>query len=215
MFALVALASCEQALIKPDPASSPVSNFDLLWHTLDEKYSLFTYKNIDWQKVYNRYRPQVTDDMSEKALFEVMANMLAELKDGHISLKSDFDIALYGDWFLDYPPNYNANIIERDYLGKDYQIIPPFSTKVINGVGYIRYSSFLSLIDKETLDPLLEQYRNLPGIIIDIRNNTGGLIGNASLLAEKLGKKSAGKIRVGYQRYKAGPAHDDFTKAFR
>ncbi len=214
MFALVALASCEQALIKPDPASSPVSNFDLLWHTLDEKYSLFTYKNIDWQKVYNRYRPQVTDDMSEKALFEVMANMLAELKDGHISLKSDFDIALYGDWFLDYPPNYNANIIERDYLGKDYQIIPPFSTKVINGVGYIRYSSFLSLIDKETLDPLLEQYRNLPGIIIDIRNNTGGLIGNASLLAEKLGKKSAGKIRVGYQRYKAGPAHDDFTKAF-
>lgn len=214
LFALFALASCEQVLIQPDPASTPVNNFELLWNTMDEKYSLFTYKNIDWDEAYARYRPQVSNDMSEEALFKVMADMLYELKDGHVSLTSDFNITRNWDWFLDYPPNYNANVIERNYLGKDYQIIPPFSTKVINGVGYIRYSSFMSLIDEETLDPLLAQYRTLPGIILDIRDNTGGLISNASLLAEKLGEKTAEEVLAGYQRYKAGPGHDDFTKAF-
>lgn len=214
LLALFALASCEQVLIEPDPASNPVNNFELLWNTIDKKYSLFTYKNIKWNEVYTRYRPQVSNDMSDEALFKVMTDMLYELKDGHVNLQSNFNISRNWDWFMDYPPNYNANIIERNYLGKDYQIIPPFSTKVINGVGYIRYSSFMSLIDETTLEPLLAQYRDLPGIIFDIRNNTGGLISNASLLAEKLGEKTAEEILVGYQRYKAGPKHDDFTKAF-
>lgn len=208
------LWSCEQVLIAPDATSSPVSNFDLLWQTLDEKYSLFVYKDVDWDEVYARYRPQVSNDMSEEALFEVMDNMLYELRDGHVSLQSDFDVSRNWDWYLNYPPNYNANIIERNYLGRDYRIVPPFAAQVIKGVGYIRYSSFLTAIDKETLDPLLEQYRKLPGIIIDIRDNTGGFTHNASLLAEKLGEKTVEEIQVGYQRYKAGPAHDDFTQAF-
>ncbi len=206
--------SCEKAFIEPDPANNPVNNFELLWETVDRKYSFFTYKQIDWREAYNRYRPQVNNQMSPEALFEVMAAMLYELRDGHVNLQSEFDVARNWDWFLDYPPNYNKNIIERNYLGKDYQIITPFATKVINGVGYIRYSSFLNVIDEETLDPLLEKYRQLPGVILDVRDNTGGLMDGAILLASKLCRKTGDKVLVGYQRYKEGPSHDDFTKAF-
>lgn len=208
------LTSCEQAIIEPDPADNPVSNFELLWKTVDEKYSFFSYKDISWKEVYARYRPQVNNSMSEEALFNVMASMLYELRDGHVNLQSDFDISRNWDWFMDYLPNYNANIIERNYLGKDYQIVPPFATKEINSVGYIRYASFMSSIDEETLEKLLGRYKSMKGIIIDIRDNGGGLIAGAELLASKLAQKKEDKILVGYQRYKEGPGHDDFTKAF-
>lgn len=214
LLCLAGLVSCEKALIEPDPADSPVHNFELLWKTVDEKYSFFTYKDINWDEVYTRYRPQVNNNMSQEELFDVMASMLYELRDGHVNLQSDFDIARNWDWFMDYPPNYNKNVIERHYLGKDYKIVSPFATKEINGVGYIRYASFLSPIDEETLDQLLERYKSLKGIIIDIRDNGGGLLTGAELLASRLAQKTEDKILVGYQRYKAGPGHDDFTKAF-
>lgn len=212
---LSALTACEQALIEADPIDRPVENFNLLWTTIDEKYSFFEYKEIDWDEVYARYRPLVNDQMSEEALFGVMRNMLNELRDAHVSLISNFDVATYRDWFLDYPANYNETIIERNYLGKDYRTVIPFRTKVIRNVGYIRYSSFLAPIDGDRWNQLVDDYRNLNGVIIDIRDNVGGLLINIDTLASRLAQRSDGSEPVvGYVRYKDGPGHDDFTRIF-
>ena len=209
------LGACERLIIEPDPANNPVENFDLLWKTIDEKYSFFDYKNIDWNEVYERYRLLVSEDMSEEALFTVMADMLSELRDGHVNLVSDFDVARYSDWYFDYPANYDETIIERNYLGQDYRVVLPFATKVIRNVGYIRYSSFLNPIDGDRLDQLLDDYRGLNGVIIDIRDNTGGALVYADTLATRLAQRNGEEeLTVGYVRYKEGPAHDDFTRAF-
>lgn len=212
---LSALGACERLIIEPDPANDPVENFDLLWKTVDEKYSFFAYKNIDWDEVYERYRPLVSKGMSDEALFEVMADMLGELRDGHVSLVSDFDVARHSDWYFDYPANYNETIVERNYLGKDHRLVLPFPTQVIRNVGYIRYSSFLNPIDGDRLDQLIDDYRNLNGVIIDIRDNTGGALAYVDTLATRLAQRSGEeKITVGYVRYKEGPAHDDFTRTY-
>ena len=208
--------SCERLFIEPDPANNPVENFDLLWKTVDEKYSFFEFKNIDWDDAYRRYRPQVTEGMSEEALFEVMADMLFELRDGHVNLISDFDVSRNWDWFQDYPPNFDETILERNYLGRDFRIVSPFFTKEIRNVGYIRYASFLNVIDTDDLDRLIDGYRNLNGIIIDIRDNGGGALQNAETIAMRLAERTSDdeEITVGYIRYKDGPAHDDFTRTF-
>ncbi len=209
---VIGLSACEQALIKPNPANKPVENFDLLWKTVDEKYSYFTYKNIDWKALYGKYRPRIKDDMSEEELFRVMGDMLYELKDGHVNLVSPFDVSRNWEWYLGYPANFNETILERNYLGSDYQIARPFQTKLFNdSVGYIRYSSFLSLISEEVLDRLIKKYANTSGIIIDIRDNTGGAIAMVNVLAARFVEK---KTLMGYNRYKAGPGHNDFTKAY-
>ncbi len=212
---LSSLWACERALIEPDPDNEPVENFNLLWTTVDEKYAFFEYKNVDWDEVYQRYRPQVSDGMSEDVLFQVMDEMLAELQDGHVSLVTDFDVARYQDWYLDHPPNFDENTLEREYLGRDYRIVGPLATKVIQNVGYIRYRSFLSPIDGDRLDQLIDDYRSLNGIIVDIRDNTGGLINQVDTLATRLAQRNGEEeVTVGYVRYKDGPEHNSFTRTF-
>ena len=93
-------------------------NFETLWKILDENYCFFSYKEVDWNEVYDRYSVQIADTMNQYALFDVLADMLAELKDGHTNLYSSFDVARYWDWYQDYPPNFYEELNEK-YLGKE------------------------------------------------------------------------------------------------
>ena len=68
-------------------SDSPRGNFEALWRIFDEHYCFFSYKKaeygLDWDAVYQKYSPQFSDKMSNAQMFEVMANMLSELRDGH------------------------------------------------------------------------------------------------------------------------------------
>ena len=96
-------------------------NFDALWRTLDERYCFFVEKGeaygLDWNEVYARYRPAVTEQMNAYQLFDVMGRMLAELRDGHVNLYAPHDVARYGAWFDDFPANFNDSLARR-YLGR-------------------------------------------------------------------------------------------------
>lgn len=69
-------------------SNSPQGNFEALWKIIDEHYCFFDYKKeeygLDWDGVYNKYKVRVNDRMTNEQLFEVMADMLGELRDGHV-----------------------------------------------------------------------------------------------------------------------------------
>ncbi|HDR52942.1 MAG TPA: peptidase S41, partial [Mariniphaga anaerophila] len=69
-------ASCEKQLLEKDPINSPVNNFEYLWQDVKNKHSYFEYKSVDWNEVYNNYRPLIQGDMDDKELFAVLADML-------------------------------------------------------------------------------------------------------------------------------------------
>ena len=101
--------------------NTPQGNFEALWKIIDEQYCFLDYKQIDWNAIHDNYQPLITPGMSYDGLFEILGNMLAELKDGHVNLYSSSNMARYWDWYLDYPRNFNESIIEK-YLGRDYRI---------------------------------------------------------------------------------------------
>lgn len=204
-------AGCEKALIEPDPTNEAVANFDLLWKTVDEKYSYFDFKNIDWDSVYQVYRPMIREDMSQQELFDVMDEMLYVLQDGHVNLNSGFDVSRNWTWYLQYPQNFDYSLLERNYLGEDYEITGPFINKMIGNVAYIRYGSFMSGFSDSQMQYLIEKYKEADGIILDIRNNGGGSIA----LIEKLSSYFVQEEQLtGYVRYKNGPDHNDFTSFY-
>ena len=100
-------------------------NFEALWRIMDEHYCFFSEKEkqfgLDWNAVYQRYSKQINPQMTEEQLFEVLGNMLGELRDGHVNLITSFDIARNWSWHEDYPANLNDSLISS-YLGKDYRI---------------------------------------------------------------------------------------------
>ncbi|GAK35080.1 carboxyl-terminal protease-related protein [Bacteroides graminisolvens DSM 19988 = JCM 15093] len=75
--------------------NSPQGNFDALWTIIDEKYCFLDYKGINWDSIYTVYQKKLTPTMSDENLFEVLGDMLDELKDGHVNLYSSSDVARY------------------------------------------------------------------------------------------------------------------------
>ena len=99
LVSLVTLSSC---IDEEERADTPAGNFEALWQIIDEHYCFFDYKQqeygLDWQEVYHQYKVRVNDNMTEPQLFEVLCDMLAELRDGHVNLSSSYDYGRYWTW---------------------------------------------------------------------------------------------------------------------
>ena len=208
---LIFCSACEELWMDESPANDPINNFDILWQTVDEKYAFFEFKNINWDSVRTIYRPQVHNSMSQEALFNIMDEMLFTLRDGHVNLFSDFNISRNWEWYLNFPRNFDYNLVQQNYLGNNYYISGPMESTIIDSIGYIYYETFTSPLVADNIDFLIHRFKDLKGIIIDLRDNGGGSLGAARLLASRF----ADQKRLGYkQYYKSGPAHHEFTGAF-
>ncbi|MGV2871749.1 serine hydrolase [Colwellia sp. E150_009] len=62
------------------------TNFEFLWHTMNDYYAFFELRDIDWQGVYEEYRPQVTSTTTKHQFFEMMEEIFSQFGDGHLSL---------------------------------------------------------------------------------------------------------------------------------
>lgn len=175
---------------------------------IDEQYCFLDYKQIDWDAIHDKYQPLITPGMSYDGLFEILGNMLAELKDGHVNLYSSSNMARYWDWYLDYPRNFNESIIEK-YLGRDYRIAGGAKYTILeDNIGYIYYGDFSSGIGNGNLDEILLYLSACNGLIIDVRNNGGGNLTNATRMAQRFTNE---KVLTGYIQHKTGKGHSDFS----
>ncbi len=215
------LLACERAFIEKNPEPDNAVVFDYLWETVDEKYSFFEDKDIDWDRAKTQFRGDALRAQNSIELFNVLADMLFILEDGHVNISAGIDLSRNWQWYLDYPPNFNWDIIERNYLlpSKDYQISGPLHNTIIDSVGYIYYESFGSPVSTSLLNYIILKFEEdrinslegpVAGLIIDIRNNGGGSISNAFTITNRFAVE---KIKVADWFYKTGPEHDSFSKA--
>ena len=207
---LATLVSCVDTDERPD---TPVGNFESLWRIIDEHYCFFDYKQqeygLDWNAVYDKYKVRVNNNMTTVQLFEVLCDMLAELRDGHVNLSSSMDYGRYWTWQEAYPKNY-SDTLERHYMGTDYLIANGLHYRVLDdNIGYIRCASFETPIGEGNLDEMLSYLLFCRGLIIDIRNNGGGNLTVAERLA---GRFVHEKTLVGYMQHKTGKGHQDFSE---
>jgi len=195
------------------------NNLELLWKIIDERYCFFEEKSVDWNQVYKDYCRDRNfgsdfDPNSSWTLFETMTQMLAELRDGHVCLDNGDYTRCYSGWYSGYPENFSYSRI-RAYINQDRNSIylengTSFSI-LPESIGYIRCPSFTDKFNRYDLDKAMLRFNGLKGVIIDVRNNGGGLMSEAYLLASKFTNK---KTHVGYVRYKTGKGHNDFSDYF-
>jgi len=206
---ICAFTSCEKIVFKKDKASKDVyTNFDYLWNEVDQKYAYFEIKQVNWDEIKIRYRAQLYADMSDDSLFNVLGNMLKELKDDHTNLYSPFNVSVY-QVDLKHPQNYDSRIVREFYLNPGITITGGFTHNFIANkqVGYIRYESFMNDIKDDELDYVLNKYADTKGLILDLRSNGGGTLTNVSKL---LGRFVNEKTIVLYNRIRDGKGRNDF-----
>lgn len=204
------LSSC---IDEDEYANNPRGNFEALWRILDEHYCFFDYKKqsygLDWNAIHDKYSKQIDDGMTEGQLFEVLGNMLSELRDGHVNMYSRWDVARNWSWHEDHPANVSDTLL-RKYLGTDYRIATGMKYRILDdNIGYIRCESFANGMGAGNLDEIMLFMSACNGLIIDIRDNGGGLITSAEELAARFTNDN---LMVGYIQHKTGPGHNDFSK---
>ena len=209
---ILSLVTCSSCVSEDVPDDTPEGNFEALWQIIDRHYCFLDYKaetiGLDWAEVHQRYRARISSEMTKVQLQEVLTDMLAELRDGHVNLYTSADVSRYWHWYEDYPRNLDEEL-RRAYLGTDYKIAAGIKYRILDdNVGYMTYESFAAGVGEGNLDDVLYYLRSCQGLIIDVRGNTGGQLTYAERLSERLTNE---RLLVGYTQYKTGTGHSQFS----
>ncbi len=207
-----ALVSCVDVEELPNTTAG---NAEALWRIMDEHYCFFEEKKqelgVDWDEVHTRYSYQAENapNLSQMQLLEFLGGMIATLKDGHVNLSASFDYSREWSWKENYPANVSDTLLRR-YLGTDYKISCGIKYKILDdNTGYMRVETFEDVIGDGNIDQMLYYLAPCSRLIIDVRNNGGGLLTQAEKLAAHF---CAERTLVGYMRHKTGPGHNDFSE---
>jgi len=176
------LTSCEKLMIKPDKKETPIEIFEDFWSIYDKHYANFVVKNIDWDAVYKKYRPLVSNDMSQEQLLKVLADIYTKvLKDNHsyiqgLGKSAGVYMNVEGDrvWPTLYDYKALVTLKQDNHPFLDYGVI-----KNNEDIGFIvsknfteEFYSFSSF--KKEVDKAMLFCKDKKAIILDIRNHGGG-----------------------------------------
>ena len=205
------LGACQQSDYTYD--DTPQGNLDALWTLIDQRYCFLTYKEeqlgFRWSEIHAKYSSKLHPKMSRTQLFEVLCQMLSELKDGHVNISSSIDLGRNWSWKEDYPENLDTELRQK-YLGTDYHIGSGLKYTILpDNVAYVVYESFSDAIGEGNLSDMLNLLSLTNGMILDIRGNGGGALTNVEILSKRFTNE---KILVGYTSHKTGTGHNDFSE---
>ena len=217
-FLLLLLASCSMLLFSCQQSDyeyddTPQGNLDALWTLIDQRYCFLSYKENElgfkWEELRAKYSAKLNPKMSRVQLFEVLCQMLSELKDGHVNISTSLDLGRNWSWKEDYPENLDTEL-RQQYLGTDYHIGSGLKYTILpDNIAYVVYESFSYGIGDGNLSDMLTFLRLCNGMILDIRGNGGGELTYAERLSRRFTNE---KVLVGYMCHKTGTGHDDFSE---
>lgn len=87
-----AFSAGAQSVASVTPAVSTETNdirqktFDVVWNSVNEKHYDTTFGGVDWKKVREVYKPKAAAAVSDKDFYDVLRQMLAELKLSHFGI---------------------------------------------------------------------------------------------------------------------------------
>lgn len=205
---LLTSASCHEI---PEWKNTNRDNFLALWTIIDEHYCFFEYKDIDWEAMKAKYGKRVYADTNSRQLFDICAEMLNELQDGHVNLSASFNTSYYRNWWSDYPQNFDLRLVQENYLRFDYRQLGSLCYAILpENVGYVLVPSFEYELGEGNLDAIFSYFAVCRAVIIDVRDNGGGRMTAAEALIRRFLDHD---ITAGYMINKTGPGHNDFSKA--
>lgn len=195
--------------------------FDSMWKDYNETYALFEVRQVDWDASYKKYKPLIDNCNGDRDFFNICSQMLYELKDAHVYIKTPFDSMNSGDVNTNPEPfSLNATLEKHitDVKKCGSNIITYGRVKNNRDIGYIHICAFnygktgVSQNQNwaEEIDIALEELKNTKAIILDVRGNRGGLTGNVSRIS---GRFCSEEIVYAVSRTKNGPGKNDLGGA--
>ncbi len=200
--------------------SNPIAVFEELWLTFEQQYAGFELRKVDWDQLFDKYRPQIDKQTDQKQLFKVCCELLQELNDAHVNLIDKSGKQVNRCNSNNFP---NATNILSEFSEQAFYAIVDSNLKregfnslktsqVIgyaqsDSLGYIRISKMAE--NSKGLSQALDRLKDTKGIIIDIRLNSGG----TDHYLYQIAGRFADEKRVGHYKTERVKGTNTMTKA--
>jgi len=203
----ILVCACSGATSPADAPRDFGGQFDAVWSRYDGTYPYFDYKHVNWDSLRAVYRPRAEAATSEQELANVVRDMLAPLRDVHAWLT-----APDGSPLATYSPtafvNWRADVWQAYGRRHAWQSQPTnWVYGRIAGIPYFAFGQWNpSQISAAAVDAALEQFKDAPAMVIDVRMNGGG---NSALALSVAARFYDASRIASYVQYRNGPGHGD------
>jgi carboxyl-terminal processing protease len=221
MLLVLGIISIQNNRAHAQVVNDPERNFEFLWKALDLNYALFKAKHIDWQALYNIYRPLVTERTTDEELFAIMTKMLGHLNDNHVRLSSAtperfFEAGYLGNVFGKAGiKKLRALLSNRPVPDKHFkEALKETGDKIFaygwldDTIGYFHCNAFINAESStKAIDEIMMEFKNARALVVDVRRNSGG----DDLISKLIASRFADQKRLYMTTQdRCGPSHDDF-----
>ena len=207
----ILLFGCEK-MFTEQPANNPEAIFENLWNSFNEEYAPFEERNVNWDSLYNEFRPMINPETSEDELFSILSGLLVSLDDGHVSLTAPNREVFFSNKYrreLIGDELFSISLI-KNYLEEGFKVGDEDSYiygKIKNeDIAYIFFDYVGENFYK--LNDFLTEYENVNGYVIDLRHNTGG---DFTYCFSEIGRLTSQSRFVFRSKTKNGKGKNDFT----
>lgn len=204
--------ACEKVFFEPQPADDPEAVFEYLWQDFNDHYGPMEDRSVDWNSLYHRFGPRVQAGMSEDSLYAVLTGMLAVLDDGHVNLSAPHRPVFRSNRYfreLTGDSMFNIELVKQHYLRPGFQTGDEESYVhglIRDDIAYVWFDYVGA--NWYIMDDLLERYKDVKGLIVDLRHNQGG---DFTYAFANMGRFTRQQRLVFRSQTKNGPGPDDFT----
>jgi carboxyl-terminal processing protease len=205
---LILMTSCENLIVNEKVSAEQQSNFDLLWDDFDRNYAGFTVRDMDWDSAYLYSKEAIDAGLSEEAFKSLMINLLLSFEDIHVQFVDQHNNRT--GYKANNPNSVNWIGSLENYIDYRYENKVFTWGQVKNeNFGYLHIRTFNEgfFSDFAQIDQVLYSYADTDGMIIDVRNNSGGSPGAANRVASRFIDHSYVALKT---QYRNGPDHHNF-----
>ena len=164
--------------------SLPEATFETFWAIYNEGYALFGVKHVDWDAVYDVYRPRVTPETTDDELWAVLTQVGGLLNDVHVTL-TDPETGREtrsGGRSIGVGPfdngEFSLDLVREAYAvdGLDGAMDGVFHYGWLpDSVGYVHVRRFRDPdASAAAIDTVLRALDGARGLVVDVRHNGGG-----------------------------------------
>lgn len=215
--ALCFASGCADAFVGEDAPDTPAENFRAFWGEFDRLYAFFDLKEIEWSDVRAMYGPRADAARDQDELLQVFTEIVQLLDDGHVFLLTP-DTLIRSERPPDVAEALDLHVV-ASYAGAPLSVVGDgkiFFGRIGGSVGYVHVSSWtdkggaLSAVGDWVydFDTALEALGDVEGLILDVRNNSGGSYFNGRFVA---GRFTEEPVLATHSQFRSGRRHSDFT----
>ncbi len=208
------LNGCSPLFFNDPPPNTPENVFNLFVQQIEQNYSGKDVRAVNWDSLVRVYRPKISTQTTDNQLIETMSAMILPFGDYHLTYATPIRRYIPAADF-DFPkpdslPNFINDIAVANGLKTNLETYERLFTyaKTGSNIGYIKIPTFNVNLSPDYFDTILEQLKDTKGLIIDVRQNSGGQAGLAAMMAGRLVKTT--EIYT-YERTKIGPGKTDYS----